>query len=158
MKLCTRLMEMLLTTAYKSKIIKFKLDEDLLQFRIYVLTFVESLEVISPQYKQTCEVLIGFPKIGGVNTKYFAKKWVRYLLRDNTDVHSRRLITESPGDGIKCIEKLQSHCANMTFSDKIMYDRIFQQVTHKGGEYVMNYINIFQNSQSLPVYVENNYS
>ena len=33
----------LLTKAYKSKIIKFKLDEDLLQRRIYFLTFVESL-------------------------------------------------------------------------------------------------------------------
>ena len=76
----------------------------------------------------------------------------------NIDVHSRRLIAEFPGDGIKCIEKLQSHCANMTFSDKSRYDRIFQQVTHKGGEYAMNYIKIFQNAQALSVSVGNSYS
>ena len=50
-KLCARLTEKLLTTAYKSKIIKFKLDEDGLQRRIYVLTFVESLEMIFSKYK-----------------------------------------------------------------------------------------------------------
>ena len=72
-------------------------------------------------------------------------------------VHSRRLIAELPKYGINCIEKLQSHCANMTFSDKSRYDRTFQQVTHKGGESAINYINIFHNAHSLSVSVENNY-
>ena len=58
-------MAKLLTTAYKSKIIKFKLDEDPLQRRIYFLTFVESLEMIFLQYKENCEVLLDYPKIGG---------------------------------------------------------------------------------------------
>ena len=35
---------------------------------------------------------------------------------------------------------------------------MFQQVTHKGGEYTMNYIKRFQNEQALSVYVGNNYS
>ena len=39
-KLCARLMEELLTTEYKSKIIRFKMDWDLLQSRIYFLAFV----------------------------------------------------------------------------------------------------------------------
>ena len=56
------------------------------------------------------------------------------------DVHRRRLIAEFPAYGIECIEKLQSNCANMTFSDKSRYDRIFQQVKHKGGESTTNYI------------------
>ena len=34
----------------------------------------------------------------------------------------------------------------MTFADKSRYDKMFQQVTHKGGEYKMNYIKIFQNA------------
>ena len=76
----------------------------------------------------------------------------------NVDVHSRRLIAEFLGDGIKCIEKLQSHCANMTFPDKSRYDRIFQQVIHKGVEYIINYIKIFQNAQALSVSVGNSYS
>ena len=45
----------------------------------------------------------------------------------------------------------------MTFADKSRYDRIFQQVTHKGGEYAMNYIKIFQNAQVLSVSVGNSY-
>ena len=90
--------------------------------------------------------------------KIMQKKAIRNLLHANIDVHSRRLIAEFPKDGIKCIEKLQSHCANMTFADKIIYDRNFQQVTHKGGEYAINYIKRFQNAHALSVSVGNSYS
>ena len=41
----------------------FKLDEDPLQHRNYFLTFVESLEMIFYQYKETCEVILDYPKI-----------------------------------------------------------------------------------------------
>ena len=41
------------------------MDEDLLQRQIYILTFVESLEMIFSQYTETCEVLLDYPKIGG---------------------------------------------------------------------------------------------
>ena len=56
------------------------------------------------------------------------------------------------------MEKLQSHCANMTFADKSRYDRTFQQVTHKGGESSINYIKRFQNAQAFSVSVGNSYS
>ena len=46
----------------------------------------------------------------------------------------------------------------MTFVDKIRYDRTLQQVTHKGGEYAINYINRFQNAHALSVSVGNSYS
>ena len=85
------------------------------------------------QYKETCEVLIDDPKIGKENIKGFAKKDIRNILHANIDVHSKILIAEFPGDGIKCIEKLKSYGANMTFSNKSRYDIIFQQGTHKGG-------------------------
>ena len=52
-------------TLYKSNITKFKLDEDPLQLRIYLLTFIESLEIISYQNKETYELLLDYPKIGG---------------------------------------------------------------------------------------------
>ena len=55
----------LLTTGYKSKIIRFKMDEDPLQRRIYFLAFIDSLDMIYSQYRQTCEVLLDYPKIGG---------------------------------------------------------------------------------------------
>ena len=64
-KLCASLAAKMLTTAYKSKTIRFKMDEDTLQSRIYFLTFIESLEMIFSQYTETCEVLLDYPKIGG---------------------------------------------------------------------------------------------
>ena len=70
-KLCAKLTTKLLMKAYKSKIIKLKLDEDPFQLRIYFLIFVESLEMIFSQYKETCEVLLDDPKIGGDNIKDF---------------------------------------------------------------------------------------
>ena len=84
--------------------------------------------MISSQYIETCEVLLDYPKIGGVDIiEDFAKKAIRNLLHANIDVHSRILIAEFPRYGIKCIEKLQSHCENMTFADKSRYDRTFNK-------------------------------
>ena len=130
-----------------------------LQRRIYFLTFVESIDMICSQYKETCEVLLDYPKIGGDDfIEDYAKESIGNLLHANIDLHSRRLIYEFPKHGIKCIEKLQSHCANMTFADKSIYDRTFQQVTHKGGESEINYIKIFKNSHTLSVSLGNSYS
>ena len=64
--------------------------------------------------------------------KIIQQKAIKNLLHANIDVQSRRLIAEFPKDGIIFIEKLQSHCANMTFADKSRYDRTFKEVTHKG--------------------------
>ena len=46
----------------------------------------------------------------------------------------------------------------MNVSDKSIYDRIFNQVTNKGGESAINYIKRFQNAQALSVSVGNYYS
>ena len=50
------------------------MGKDPIQRRIYFLTFVESLETIFSQYKETCEVLLDYPKIGGENIKSFSRK------------------------------------------------------------------------------------
>ena len=138
--------------------IRFKLDEDPLQRKIYFLTFIDSLNMVFSQYRETYEVLRDYPKLVGQNIKEYAKMSIRNLLHANSCVHSRRLIAKFPEDGIKCMEKLQSHCVNITFADKSRYDRTFQQVTHKGGESAINYIKIFQNAQALSVSVGNSYS
>ena len=122
-----------MTTVYKSKIIKFKLNEDPLQRRIYFLTFVESVEIIFSQYKETCEVLLDYPKIGGGNIKEFAIRAIRNNLHANIDLHSGRLIVELPVDGTKCIETLQSYCANMTFSEKVDMTGFFNKSHRKEG-------------------------
>ena len=41
------------------------MDEDPLQRRIYFLTFIESLDMIFFSYRETCEVLLDYPKMGG---------------------------------------------------------------------------------------------
>ena len=106
--------------------------------------------MIFSKYRETCEVLLDYTKIRGGNViEDYAKKVIINLLHANIDAHSRRLIAKFPKDGIKCIEKLQSHCANMTFADKSRYERTFQQVTHKGGESAINYIKRFHNAQDL---------
>ena len=67
------------------------------------------------------------------------------------------MIAKFPKDGIKFIEKLKSHCAKMTFSDKNRHDRTFQQVTHKVEDSAINYIKIFLNAYELSVSVGNSY-
>ena len=114
--------------------------------------------MIFSQYRETFEVLLNYSKIGGDNVKDYVKQSIRNLLHANSDVHRRRLIAEFPKYGIKCLEKMQSHCANMAFADKSRYDRTFQQVTHKGGESSINYIKMFHNAQYLSVSVGNSYS
>ena len=105
-RLCATLTAKFLTTAFKSRIIRFKMDEDTLQRRTYFLTFIDSLDMIFTQYRETCEVLLDYPKIGGDNVKDYAKHAIRNLLNANSDVHSRTLFAEFPKYGIKCIGKL----------------------------------------------------
>ena len=75
--------------------------------------------MILSQYTETCEVLLDYPKMGGGDIKDYVKKAIRNILHANIDVHGRRLIAEFPADGIKLISKLQSHCGNMNFSEKV---------------------------------------
>ena len=113
------------------------MDEDPIQRRIYFLTLIDSLEMIFSRYRETCEVLLDYQKIRGDDViEDYAKKAIRNLLHANIDVHSRRLIAKFPKYGVKCIEKLQSHCANMTFADKSRYDRTFKQVTQVSGSHL----------------------
>ena len=114
--------------------------------------------MIFSQYRETYEVLRDYPKTEGGNVKDYENFSIRNLLHANSCVHSRRLIAEFPEDGIKCLKKLHSHCANMTFIDKSRYDRTFQQVTHKGGKSAINYIKRFQNAQAFSVSLVNGYS
>ena len=100
-------MAQLLMTAYKSKILKLRLEEYPLQRRIYCITFIESLEMIFSQYKETCQVLLDYTTIGGEDINDYVNKTISNILHANIDVHSRRLISEFPGDGVKCISKTQ---------------------------------------------------
>ena len=62
-RLCATLRAKLLMTAYKLKIVRFKMDEDPLQRRIYFLTFIDSLDMIFSQFIETCENIISSESI-----------------------------------------------------------------------------------------------
>ena len=51
-RLCATLTAKLLTIAFKSKMIRFKLDEDPLQRRIYFLVFIDSLNMVFPNIEK----------------------------------------------------------------------------------------------------------
>ena len=72
--------------------------------------------MIFPQYKETCEVLLNYPKIGGEDVKDYVREAIRNLLHASIDVNSIRLSAEFPIDGVNFNSELQYHCANMTFS------------------------------------------
>ena len=67
------------------------------------------------------------------STNGFAKKSIRNILHENIDVHIRRLISEFPADGIKCIENLQSHCASTNFAEKVYMAGFFRKSHIKEG-------------------------
>ena len=74
------------------------------QCRIYFLTYVESIDMIFSHYRETCQVLLYYPKIGWDDViEEYAKKAIRKFLHADIDVQSRRFIAEFPKDGIKCI-------------------------------------------------------
>ena len=74
------------------------------------------------------------------------------------DAHSQILIDECPGDGVQYISIFQYQCANTTFDNQRIYNRMFQQLVHKGGDSSINYNKIFQNSKALEVSVVNSYT
>ena len=71
--------------------------------------------MIISQYKETCEVLLYYPTIGGEDKRNNLKNSIRNILRAIIYVYSRRLIAEFPVNGVKCISKPQSHCENTNF-------------------------------------------
>ena len=60
--------------------------------------------MIFSQYTKTCELTIDYPKLGGDDIGDYAKKSIRNIFHANIDVHSRRLISEFPSYGLKCIK------------------------------------------------------
>ena len=70
----------------------------------FFLIFIESLEMIFSQFRETCELLLDYPEIGWEDI-IFLKKAIRNILHANIDVHSRTFIAELPGDGVNFFQK-----------------------------------------------------
>ena len=79
-------------------------------------------------------LLMYYPYIGGEYLPYYTKKVTWNLLRAYIYANTQILIDEYPEDGVQAISRLKSKCANMNFSNQSRYNRLFQQVIHKGGD------------------------
>ena len=64
-KKCTKLRAKLLTYAYKSKVVKLKLDEYPLITWVYFLSFIYSLKIVLSPFSVTCMLLMDYPSIRG---------------------------------------------------------------------------------------------
>ena len=103
-------------------------------------------------------LLMNYPSTRGEEIPDYDKKFTWNLLREYIDAHSQILVDECPGDLVQSISIVQPQCANMTFADQSRYNRMFQQLVHKGGESEINYIKRFHNAQALEISVVNIYT
>ena len=86
------------------------------------------------------------------------KKPHENLFRAYINARSQRWIDNFPGDWVQDISIFQSQCANMTFADKIINDRMFQQVVYKVGDSEIKFTKRFQNAKALEISVVNSYT
>ena len=110
---------------------------------------MKSLKIILSPFSETYMLLMKYPSIWGEEILDYAKKFTWNLFRVYIDAHSQILLYECPGDGVQAISRFQSQCENMICSDQSIYNRMFKQLVHKGGESEINYIKRFHNAQAL---------
>ena len=91
---------------------RYKLDEDPQQCRVYLLNFVNLLKNVLLQFKQTCMLFMYYISMRGDDFPYYDKQFTRNLLREHIDAKSQWLIYYYPGDGVQAITILQSQCKN----------------------------------------------
>ena len=113
--------------------------------------------MIFSQYTETCEVIIDDPKIGWDDIEYYEKKAIRNISHAKNWCTHHKIDCWVPNDWNKVHQKLQSHCANMTFSEKVDMTGIFNSSHIKGGDLQWNiYKNL--NAHDLTISVGNYYS
>ena len=103
-------------------------------------------------------LLMEFPSTRGEDLPDYSKNPTWNLLNTYIDAHLQILIEECRRDGVNDISRLKSQCANTAFSDQIIYNRMFQQVIHKGFNRGKQLGKIFQNDKALEISVGNSYT
>ena len=84
--------------------------------------------------------LMYYTSIRGEELQYYSKNATWNILYAYIDAHSQRLFYEHPGDGVQSISILVSQCENMTFSDQIRCNIIFNKLVNKVEESSINFI------------------
>ena len=73
-KKCMNIISKIPTAAYKSKVIKLKLNEDPLHRRVYFLSFMNSLKIVLSSFSYIYTFLMDYTSIRGKEITYCAKK------------------------------------------------------------------------------------
>ena len=89
MKKRAKLIAKLLTAAYKSKVVRFKLDKDPLNFRVYFLSLLNSLKIALSKFSETYMLIADYPFIRGEEIPDYAKKATCNLLHVYIYAHSQ---------------------------------------------------------------------
>ena len=121
----------ILTSAYKLKVITFKLDEDPLQSQVYFLSFMNSLKLFLSQFKENFLLSMDYPSTRRKDMSDYSKKATCKPFNSYIDEHIQILIDEYPVYGVQAIIILQYQCENMTIVDQIIYNRLFQKLIPK---------------------------
>ena len=119
------------TDAYKSKVMRLKLEKDTLQHQVYLLSLTKYLKIILPKFEKTYMLLMYYLSIRGKDLPDYSKNSTWNLLHLYIDLHCQNIIDEYPGYGVQAISIFKYQCADMTFYDKSIYNRTFQKVIHK---------------------------
>ena len=117
--------------------------------------FCELPENILSQFKENSVLLME-----SIKREYlpgYAKKATWNLLHAYIDAHIQIFVDGYPGDKVQDISRFQYQCPNITFSDQIRYNRMFQKVIQKSGDSAINHIKIFQNSNAMEISVVKSY-
>ena len=87
----------------------FKLGEDPLQCRVYLLNFMNDLKIILSQLKQTCMLLMDYLYIRGEDLPYYVKHDTWNLLNTYIDAHIQKLIDEYTGARLQIINRYNTN-------------------------------------------------
>ena len=79
-------------------------------------------------------LLMDYPSIIGGGVPDYAKNSHMEPFARIYNAHSQIIIDEYPVNGVQDLTIYQPQCAKMTFTGKSVYNRLFQQVIHIGGE------------------------
>ena len=97
---------------------KFKLDEDPLHLRDYLLNLMNSLKIVLSEFKQTCMLIMEYSYKEGEEIQEYTKQATWNLFDAFIDTYIRKLIYEYPGNVLEAITILKYQCENMNSAEK----------------------------------------
>ena len=102
-KKCSKITAKLLRSAYKSRFTAFKLDDDPLQCRVYLLSLINSIKTVLSLFKETYMLIMDYPYIRRNYFLDYAKNTTWEMFHAYINAQSKRIIDEYPVDVVQTI-------------------------------------------------------